>query len=126
VHAGVAIPLLRGPQKARVQAALLKEQVASAAYQRFRAQVAASLGELQIRRAEQQERLVFYEQVGLPQAAVVVRLATRAFKAGESGYSDYLLSLERAQQIRLNYLDLVLQHNQTVVELDYLLGGAAQ
>jgi cobalt-zinc-cadmium resistance protein CzcA len=126
VHAGVALPLLRGPQKARVQAARLQEQAASATYQRFRAQVAARLQELQMRRKEQQERLLFYEQVGLPQAAVVTRLATRAFKAGETSYSDYLLSLDRARQARLNYLDLVLQHNQTVVELEYLLGGAAQ
>lgn len=126
VHAGLAVPLLRGPQKARVQAARLQEQVVSATYQRFRAQVAARLEELQLRRAEQQERLVFYEQVGLPQAAVVTRLATRAYKAGETGYSDYLLSVERAQQVRLNYLDLVLQYNQTVVELEYLLGGSAQ
>ncbi|HEX8426235.1 CusA/CzcA family heavy metal efflux RND transporter [Hymenobacter sp.] len=122
VHAGVAVPILRGPQRARVQAARLQEQAAAATYQRYRAEIAARLDELQIRHTEQQRQLVFFGQVGLPQAAVVTRLATRAYKAGETTYSDYLLNLERAQRVRTDHLDLLLQHNQTVVELEYLLG----
>ncbi|UOG74791.1 CusA/CzcA family heavy metal efflux RND transporter [Hymenobacter tibetensis] len=122
VHAGIAVPILRGPQRARVQAARLQEQTASVSYQRYRAEIAARLDELQIRRTEQQRQLAFFEQVGLPQATVITRLAIRAYKAGEATYSDYLLNLERAQRVRTDHLDLVLQHNQTVVELEYLLG----
>ena len=126
VQAGVAIPVLRGPQKARVQAAQLQEQAASSTYQRFRAEVAARVDELRIRHAELRRRLIFYQEVGLPQAAVVTRLATRAFKAGETSYSEYLLNLERSQRVRTEYLDVLLQHNQTVIELEYLLGGSGQ
>ncbi|RSK38779.1 CusA/CzcA family heavy metal efflux RND transporter [Hymenobacter perfusus] len=126
VQAGVAIPLVRGPQKARVQAAKLQEQAATANYERYRAQAAAQLDELRTRLAEQQRRVRFYEQTALPQAAVIVRLSQLSYKAGETTYSELLLNLERALAVRTAYLDAVLQHNQTVIDLDYLQGAAAQ
>ena len=126
VQASVGIPLLRGPQKGRVQAARLQEQVADAGYRRLRAELSGRLDELVARHAEQQQRLAFYQQTALPQADVIVRLSTRAFKAGETGYAEYLLNLERALTLRTTYLDVLLEHNQTVIELDYLLGSTPQ
>ncbi|WP_310393443.1 CusA/CzcA family heavy metal efflux RND transporter [Hymenobacter sp.] len=126
VTAGVALPLRRGPQKARVQAARLQEQVAQTQAQRYQAELAARLDELQVRRRELVERVQFYESTGLPQAAVIVRLSTRAFKAGEMGHSEYLLNLDRALKLRTAHLDALLAHNQIIIALDYLLGGAAQ
>ena len=126
VTASVALPLLRGPQKARVEAARLQEQVAQTQVRRYQAELTARVDELQGRRQELAERVQFYEQTGLPQAAVIVRLSTRAFKAGEMGYSEYLLNLDRALKLRTAHLDVLLAHNQTLIELDYLLGTAAQ
>ena len=123
VQAGVALPLWRRPQKARVQAARLQEQVAQAGYERYRAELAGQLDELLLRRSEQLERLRYFEQTALPQATVIIRLSTISYKAGETGYSEYLLNLERARRLRLDYLDALLQHNQTVIELEYLLGS---
>ena len=123
VQAGVAVPLLRGPQKARVRAARLQEQVAQAGYDRYQAELAGQLDELLARRREQQQRLAYFEATALPQAAVITRLSTIGYKAGETGYSEYLLNLERARRLRLDYLDALLQHNQTVIELEYLLGA---
>ncbi|GAA3975647.1 CusA/CzcA family heavy metal efflux RND transporter [Hymenobacter antarcticus] len=123
VQAGVAVPLWRQPQKARVQAARLQEQVAQAGYDRYRAQLASRLDELLARRTEQQQRLAYFQATALPQAVIITRLSTIAYKAGETGYSEYLLNLERARRLRLDYLDALLQHNQTVIELEYLLGS---
>ncbi len=123
VQAGVAVPLWRRPQKARVQAARLQEQVAQAGFDRYRAELAGQLDELLLRRTEQQQRLAYFESTALPQATVITRLSTIAYKAGETGYSEYLLNLERARRLRLDYLDALLQHNQTIIELEYLLGS---
>ncbi|RYU84784.1 CusA/CzcA family heavy metal efflux RND transporter [Hymenobacter persicinus] len=126
VQGSVGIPILRGPQKSRVQAAKLQEQVATASYRRQLAELAGRQDELVARHAEQQQRLNFYQQTALPQANVIVQLSTRAFKAGETGYSEYLLNLERALNLRTAYLEVLLEHNQTVIELDYLLNSTAQ
>lgn len=123
VQATVAVPLVPGPQRARVQAARLQEKVAQTGLTRYQAELAGRVDELLAQRAEQQQRLVFYEQTGLPQAAVITRVATKAFQAGENGYTEYLLSLDRALRLRTDYLDALLQHNQTVIELDYLLSA---
>ncbi|GAA3955066.1 CusA/CzcA family heavy metal efflux RND transporter [Hymenobacter algoricola] len=125
VTAGVALPLYRKPQQARVQAARLQEQVAQTQAQRYLTELAARVDELQAHRRELVARVQFYEQTGLPQAAVITRLSTRAFKAGEMGFSEYLLHLDRALQLRTAHLDALLAHNQTIIELDYLLGTAA-
>ena len=117
----MAVPLIPGPQRARVQAARLQEQVAQTGLTRYQAELAGRVDELLTQRAEQQQRLQFYEQTGLPQAAVITRVATKAFQAGENGYTEYLLNLDRALRLRTDYLDTLLQHNQTVIELDYLL-----
>ena len=121
VQAAVTVPLVRGPQQARVQAARLQEQVAQTSATRYQAEVAGRVASLLLQRAEQQQRLQFYVQMGLPQAAVITRVATKAFRAGENGYIEYLLNLDRALRLRTDYLDALLQHNQTVIELDYLL-----
>ncbi|MGI4734148.1 MAG: CusA/CzcA family heavy metal efflux RND transporter [Janthinobacterium lividum] len=123
VQAGVAVPLWRRPQKGRVQAARLQEQVAQAGYDRYRAELAGRLDELLARRREQQQRLAYFEATALPQAAIITRLSTIGYKAGETGYSEYLLNLERARRLRLDYLNALLQHNQSVIELEYLLGA---
>jgi cobalt-zinc-cadmium resistance protein CzcA len=123
VQATVAVPLIQGPQKARIQAARLQEKVAQTGLSRYQAELAGRVDELLLQRIEQQQRLQFYEQTGLPQATIITRVATKAFKAGENSYTEYLLNLDRAQRLRTDYLDALLQHNQTVIELDYLLGA---
>ncbi|MFC7671183.1 TolC family protein [Hymenobacter humi] len=121
VQATVAVPLVPGPQKARVQAARLQEKVAQTGLSRYQAELAGRVDELLALRAELRQRLQFYQQTGLPQAVVITRVATKAFQAGENGYTEYLLNLDRALRLRTDYLDALLQHNQTVIELDYLL-----
>ena len=126
VQASVGMPLYRRPQKSRVQASRLQAQTAEITYARYRAELAGRLDELLVQRREQVERLRFYQQTALPQAAVIVRLSTRAFKAGETGYAEYLLNLERALRLRTDYLAALLAHNQTVIELDALLAADVQ
>ena len=123
IQAGVAVPLWRRPLRARVQAAGLQEQVAQAAYERLRAELTGRLDALRLRRADALRRVAFYETTGLAQAAVIERLSTRGFRAGETGYAEYLLSLDRARQLRLAYVDALLALNQLSIEIDYLLGA---
>ncbi|GAB3831314.1 CusA/CzcA family heavy metal efflux RND transporter [Hymenobacter jeollabukensis] len=118
----LSVPLLTRPYKAREQAARLQTLAAEAAYRRRVAEVAASQAALLNRLREQQERMQFYQQTGLPQAALILRLASKGWRAGEMPFAEYLLHAERAQRLRTDYLDAVLAYNQTVLEVEYLLG----
>ncbi|GAB2956927.1 CusA/CzcA family heavy metal efflux RND transporter [Hymenobacter coalescens] len=116
------VPLWTRPHKARAEALRLQTLAAEAAYQRRVAEVAATQAALLERLREQQERLQFYQQTGLPQAALILRLAGKGWRAGEMPFAEYLLHAERAQRLRVDYLDAVLVYNQTVLEVEYLLG----
>ncbi|OON69801.1 CusA/CzcA family heavy metal efflux RND transporter [Hymenobacter sp. CRA2] len=124
-HAGqlsLSLPLLTRPYKAREEAARLQALAAEAAYRRRVAEVAATQSALLSQLREQQERMAFYQQTGLPQAALILRLASKGWRAGEMPFAEYLLHAERAQRLRTDYLDAVLAYNQTVLEVEYLLG----
>jgi cobalt-zinc-cadmium resistance protein CzcA len=121
VNAAITLPLWLKPQKARLKAALTTEKATRTAYQRIKIDLAAKLDALLAQHAEQQKRLAFYEQTAMPQASLMAKLATKAYKTGETGYTEYLLHLERAYRLRTDYVDLLLLHNLTVIELDYLL-----
>ncbi|MCC3158023.1 CusA/CzcA family heavy metal efflux RND transporter [Hymenobacter sp. 15J16-1T3B] len=118
----LSVPLLTRPYKAREEAARLQTLAAEAAYRRRVAEVAASQAALLNRLREQQARMQFYQQTGLPQAALILRLASKGWRSGEMPFAEYLLHAERAQRLRTDYLDAVLAYNQTVLEVEYLLG----
>ncbi|RAK63974.1 CusA/CzcA family heavy metal efflux RND transporter [Hymenobacter edaphi] len=118
----LSVPLLTRPYKARAEAARLQTLAAEAAYRRRVAEVAAAQATLLERLREQQARMQFYQQTGLPQAALILRLASKGWRAGEMPFAEYLLHAERAQRLRTDYLDAVLAYNQTVLEVEYLLG----
>nr|WP_317127397.1 CusA/CzcA family heavy metal efflux RND transporter [Hymenobacter oligotrophus] len=116
------VPLWTRPHKAREEAARLQQLAAQEAYRRRVAEVAANQASLLARLREQQQRMAFYQQTGLPQAALILRLAGKGWRAGEMDFAEYLLHAERAQRLRADYLDAILAYNQTVLELEYLLG----
>ncbi|WP_400192230.1 CusA/CzcA family heavy metal efflux RND transporter [Hymenobacter sp. B81] len=118
----LSVPLWTRPYKAREEAARLQQLAAQEAYRRRVAEVAAGQTALLTRLREQQQRLRFYQQTGLPQAALIQRLAGKGWRAGEMPFAEFLLHAERAQRLRIDYLDAVLAYNQTVLELEYLLG----
>ena len=121
VQAGLAFPVWLRPVRARIQAARLQADAARTTYRRTQAELAGRLEALLLERQAQQTRLRFYTETALPQAELIARLASKAFRAGEAGYTEYLLQLERAFRLQTEYIDLLLAHNQTTLEIDYLL-----
>ncbi|WP_421825527.1 CusA/CzcA family heavy metal efflux RND transporter [Larkinella sp.] len=120
---GVSFPLLGQAQKARVNAARLGEQIAQADWQNQRFFL-----DQQVKQAVQQfdqyrTALAYYEESGLPQAALIQSNARRAFSGGDIGYVEFSLALQQALTIRSNYLDLLHQYNQSVLSIHYLLGN---
>jgi cobalt-zinc-cadmium resistance protein CzcA len=118
----LSVPFWTRPYKAREEATRLQALAAEEAYRRRLAEVATTQASLLTRLREQQQRMSFYQQTGLPQAALILRLAGKGWRAGEMPFAEYLLHAERAQRLRTDYLDAVLAYNQTVLELEYLLG----
>jgi cobalt-zinc-cadmium resistance protein CzcA len=124
VNLAFTLPIWMRAQRARVLAASASQRAAEASYKRILYELANQFSALRNQHTDQQKRLDFYKQTGLPEATRIVTLARKAYLAGENSFSEYLLHVERAFRIRQDYLDLVHQHNQTLIEIEYLITPA--
>jgi cobalt-zinc-cadmium resistance protein CzcA len=64
----------------------------------------------------------YYENQAVPEAKIIIEQATLSYKAGAMDYLDFVQTLNRAMQIRQNYLDALNNCNQTIVSLEYITG----
>jgi cobalt-zinc-cadmium resistance protein CzcA len=60
----------------------------------------------------------------LAQAQLIQTNARRLFSSGDIGYVEFSLAIQQALTIRLTYLDLLNQYNQSVLYINYLAGNA--
>ena len=64
----------------------------------------------------------YYEQQAVPEAGMIIDQATRSYKAGAMDYLEYIITLNRALDIRRNYLEALNSYNQTIISIDYITG----
>ncbi|NWJ52114.1 MAG: CusA/CzcA family heavy metal efflux RND transporter [Bacteroidetes bacterium] len=122
IQAGIAIPVWFGPQAARIKAAglnKLKTQTdAAATRQELINQLERAKGEY----LKDESSLNYYEQSANPQALLIINQATASYKSGALDYSDYIQSLNRAIQIKANYLEVLHHYNQSIIAIETILG----
>ena len=120
---GLTMPLIRGAGRARVEAARVGEQIAQTQLQTQQ----FALNQQAVQAVKQyglyRDALTYYEQNGLPQAELIQTQARRAFGGGDIGYVEFSLALQQALTIRLNYLELLHQYDQSVLYINYLAGN---
>ncbi len=118
---GLGIPLIGSDQRAKVQASRIdiktRELEAVSFQRRWESRYRQLSAELQ----KYQSALRYYQSNGLSLSREIVRMAHKSYQSGESGYLQYIQSLESARQINLSYLDNLHGYNQTVLEIQYLV-----
>ena len=65
------------------------------------------------------ELLNYYESVGLSQADAIIKAANLSYRAGEISFAELSQYLTQAIDIQRNYLDVLNQYNQSVIQLNY-------
>ncbi|MBV6478112.1 MAG: Multidrug resistance protein MdtC [Ignavibacteria bacterium] len=65
----------------------------------------------------------YFTQTALPNSELIIKSAKSSYEVGEIGYIEYNEALETYADIRLNYLDIIFQLNQSVINVDYLTGN---
>ncbi|ASZ09607.1 CusA/CzcA family heavy metal efflux RND transporter [Chitinophaga pendula] len=65
--------------------------------------------------------LNFYEKTGLKQAEAIVQAATLAYRSGEIGFAELSQFLTQAIDIQRNYLDVLNEYNQAVIQVNYYI-----
>ncbi|GAB3884554.1 CusA/CzcA family heavy metal efflux RND transporter [Spirosoma agri] len=122
VIAGIAMPLFTRPQRARVEAAQLGQQLSEASLTLAQRNLQGELRSLVQAIRKLQSSLTYYEQTGLPTANLLTSQANRAFRAGEIAYLQLSQALTQSYQTRTGYVDTINQYNQAVIALEQVLG----
>lgn len=114
---GIAVPLWARPQVARLQASRLAEQQAETRLADLEVRLAALQRQRQLQYTTATEAAQAYRNAALPQARLLRTQASKSFQAGETGYQEYVLALQRALELELEYLNLVHSANHAAYAL---------
>jgi len=119
---GVSIPIAFWSKQARVQSARLDTEIASAGYDSYQLQLQAQFDNRLQEYVSYKAQVEYYRNKGLATAEELVKYAGRGYTEGAIGYVEYIRNLDQAIAIRTQYLTTLNQYDQTIIELNYLMG----
>lgn len=120
---GVSFPLWIAPQAARSKAAHYQVEAAQKNADYAKATLNQEFEQAQRELKKNAASLSFYETSALQNASLILSQASKAFRAGEIDYIEYLQSLRTAIEIKTNYLMALQQHNLSVIKIEFLTGS---
>ncbi|MBK8655363.1 MAG: TolC family protein [Haliscomenobacter sp.] len=63
----------------------------------------------------------YYKSTALPNAEIIISTAKVGFKSGDIGYIEYLQALQTATDVQLNYLQSIIQINQSIININFII-----
>lgn len=117
---GLRIPLFFSGQSSRIKAAKIATDIATKESEEYNIQLNARLQELLDELAKYERALIYYKEEGTMLSSEILKTANGSFKNGEIDFYQYILSLENAYQVQLDYLENLHQFNQAVIKINYI------
>jgi len=122
VQVGVAVPLWFVSGKSKNKAAKINEKIAQTNAESYSKELSGSYRSLIDEYSKYLGSVDYYEKQAIPEADLIIEQSTRSYKSGSMDYLDYVLSLDRALNIRQNYLDALNSYNQTIINIEFVTG----
>ncbi|MDB5255458.1 MAG: cation efflux protein [Chitinophagaceae bacterium] len=123
VMVGVSIPLWARAQAARVKAADYTIKAAEADYELLQRNLYGQYNQLLQEYMKYNNSLMYYEKNVLPQADIILSNAYKTYVAGEINYVEYMTAINTALNMRSDYLNLLDQYNQSVINIEFIIGN---
>lgn len=118
---GMAFPLWFGNHKAKINAAKTENQIVQDEFDNYKSTLEIHYQSLLSDMLKYEEGISYYENQGKTLAKELFSNAEKAFQNGEINFLQYVQLLESAKNIERNYLENLLQFNNTVLEANYLI-----
>ncbi len=119
---GVSFPLWFAPQVARSKAAAFAELESKKNADHFKTTLSGLFAQAQQELNKHLSSLDYYETNALKNASLILSQSSKAFKAGEISYIEYLQSLKIAIGIKSSYLNELNLYNQSILKIEFLMG----
>jgi cobalt-zinc-cadmium resistance protein CzcA len=122
IKAGIAIPLWFKPYLSKAKAAAINENIAESDSEYYSKYLSSTYMSLIDEYNKFSGSVDFYEKQAIPEADLIIDQSSRSYKAGAIDYLDYVISLSRALEIKQNYLDALNNLNQTLIDIENIIG----
>ena len=122
-HVGVSIPLWFRPHQGRIRSAEYEKSAAESSYRSQQLSVASELEQAVQSFQKNRTSLEYYKTSALVNADLMLEQSQAAFRGGEIGYTEYLVALRNAVDIRQAYLETLNAYNQSVIYIEFLSGN---
>ncbi len=123
IQAGISIPIFAKAQKARIKGAENNELYLESQKEQGISQLSAELSSQFVQMEKHLNGINYFQQTGLAQAAWLELTALKSYQQGEIEYVEMLQNTQQAWQIREQYLQEVLAYNQSIVQIETILGN---
>ncbi len=122
VQAGVSIPLLFFSQASRIKASKVNLMIAQNNLDYYKMEIFGDFQSLVQEYLKYKSCLDFYEKTALPQSELIIEQAGKSYRSGNIGYVEYVLNLDKAMEIKTNYLQTLNQYNLSIIAIDEIMG----
>jgi cobalt-zinc-cadmium resistance protein CzcA len=122
VQVSVAIPILCKAQVSKINAAKINEQIAQNNYEYYQSAIQSEFQILQQEYQKYKTSLEYYENAAIPQADMIIEQSGKSYMAGDIDYVEYVMNLDKALEIKSNYLITLNNYNQSIIAIDKILG----
>lgn len=119
---GLSLPIF-SPAKAKVRAAEINSQIAESEYSLQQSTINRQYRQSVQEYLKNKSSLAYYKSSALANAELILKQIQLAYKSGDIGFAEYLISVMNAIAIRNGYLQALNEYNQSVVRLEFLTGN---
>ncbi|EOR96163.1 Cobalt-zinc-cadmium resistance protein CzcA [Arcticibacter svalbardensis MN12-7] len=119
---GISLPIFSS-FKAKVRAAEINAQVAESDYSLQQNNVNRQYRQSVQEYLKNKNSLAYYKSSALANAELILKQIQSAYKSGDISFAEYLISVRDALALRKGYLQALNEYNQSVVQLEFLIGN---
>ncbi len=117
---GIGIPLFYGSQKASINASKINENIANSNYDNAVHQIKNEFFKAQQQFIKNTQMVDYYETLALKNANTIINTAKRQLLNGEINYIEFVLLTNQAIAIQNEYINVVKNLNESIINLNYL------
>lgn len=123
IQIGVSIPLWFGPHRGRIKSAEYNKLAAESTFHSHQLGLASELEQAIQSFQKNKNSLEYYRTSALPNAELILEQSQAGFRGGEISYTEFLVALRNAVDIREDYLETLNAYNQSVIYIEFLSGN---
>ncbi|GLR17566.1 CusA/CzcA family heavy metal efflux RND transporter [Portibacter lacus] len=121
IQIGVDVPLFSKGYDAKIAASKTEVVVQNERQRQMMVEIKSELATLFNSYKMELSNIEYYKTIALPNAERIENNAKKGYESGEIGYLEYVQALNMQYEIEHSYLDAILNFNQAVISIQYLL-----